>query len=72
MEFVVGCAELAEGVGERKIGFVSEMDDEGTGDILIGAGVVAGRGVGTPSALASFANLCGGNGWRGGGQTGRN
>lgn len=72
MKVVMGCAELAEGVGERKMGFASDMDGEGAGDILIGAGVVAGRGVGTPRALASFANLCGGNGWRGGGQTGRN
>lgn len=64
--------ELAEGVGERKIRFASERDGEGTGDILNGIGLVAGSGVETPSALASFANRCGGSGWRGGGQTGRN
>ena len=51
--------------------FASEVDEEGIGDTLMGMGPVAGRGVETPSALASFANLCGGNGWRGGGQTGR-
>ena len=51
--------------------FASEMDEEVIGDTLMGIGPVAGRGVETPSALASFANLCGGNGWRGGGQTGR-
>jgi hypothetical protein len=65
------CIEPAEGVGERNIGFASERDGEGTGDIFRGMRLVAGRGVETPSALASFANLCGGNGWRGGGQTGR-
>ena len=67
----MGCAELAEGVGERNIRFASEMDDEGAGDILVERGIVAGRGVDTPSALANFANLCGGSGWRGGGQRGR-
>lgn len=64
-------AEPAEGVGERNMRFGSEMDEEGTGDILMEIELVAGRGVETPSALASFANLCGGSGWRGGGQTGR-
>ena len=58
----MGCAELEEGVGERNIKLVSEMDGGGAGDILGRAGIVAGRGVDTPSALASFANLCGGNG----------
>ena len=71
MEVVTVCSELAEGVGERNMGFASE-GGERTGDILMGMGPVAGRGVETPSALASFANLCGGNGWRGGGHTGRN
>jgi len=66
------CAELADGVDERNTRFASEMDEEGVGDLFKGIGPVAGRGVETPSALASFANLCGGNGWRGGGQTGRN
>lgn len=62
MEFGTGCAGLADGVGERNIEFTSEMDDEEAGDTLVGAGLVAGRGVDTPSALASFANLCGGSG----------
>ena len=66
------CAGLAEGVGERNIRSAPDRDGEGTGSILIGIGLVAGRGVETPSALASFASLCGANGWRGGGQTGRN
>lgn len=61
MEVEVGCAELADGVGERNIEFASDMDEE-AGDILVGTGMVAGRGVDTPSALASFANLWGGSG----------
>jgi len=43
--------------------FASEMDGEDIGDILMGIGPVAGRGVETPSALAGFANLCRGHGW---------
>lgn len=70
IEVVTVCSELAEGVGERNMRFASE-DGEGVDDIFMGTGPVAGRGVETPSALASFANLCGGSGWRGGGQTGR-
>ena len=70
-EVVLVWAGLAEGVGERNIRFASERDGEGAGDNLMGKGLVAGRGVETPSALANFANLCGGNGWRGGGQIGR-
>ena len=63
MEGVTECtAELAEGVGERNNRFASEMDGEGIGDIRRGLGMVAGRGVDTPNALASFANRCGGNG----------
>ena len=60
-EVVTVCIEPAEGVGERNIGFASE-DGDGMDDIFIGMRLVAGRGVETPSALASFANLCGGNG----------
>ena len=63
-----------EGVGERNMRLASESDGEGTeetGDILRGVRPVAGEGVETPSALANFASLCGGSGWRGGGQTGR-
>lgn len=59
---VIGCAELAEGVGERNMRFASNMDGEGAGDILMGTGAVAGNGVDTPNAFANFANLCGGNG----------
>ena len=62
MEDAVVCGELAVGVGERNIQFTSEADGEGAGDTLVETGMVAGRGVDTPSALASFANLCGGNG----------
>lgn len=71
MEAVTACVETPEGVGERNIRFASERDGEGRGDILAGKGLVAGRGVETPSALANFASLCGGNGWRGWGQTKR-
>lgn len=53
----MGCGEPEEGVGERNIRLASEVDGEGVGNILIKVGVVAGRGVDTPSALASFANL---------------
>ena len=71
MDVVTVYIGAAEGVGERNIRFASERDGERAGNVLMGIGLVAGRGVETPSALASFANLWGGNGWRGGGQTGR-
>ena len=62
MEVAAGYAELAEGVGERSIRLASEVDGEGVVNILIERGMVAGRGVDTPNALASFANLWGGKG----------
>lgn len=69
------CADVAEGVGDRRICSENEREAAEPGEAdnkggEVGYEWIAGRGVATPSALASFARRCGGKGARGGAHEG--
>ncbi|EGN93187.1 hypothetical protein SERLA73DRAFT_190101 [Serpula lacrymans var. lacrymans S7.3] len=68
--------DIEDGVGERRYWSENDAEVEELGKLeeterKEGEGCIAGRGVDTPSAFASFARRCGGKGDRGGAHPGR-